>query len=76
VPRCRDESDLPFLHLAVAARADALVGGDADLLALAGKLKIPVLTPEGFAAMFAVDVKVSLENELQPRQAPDRRQQA
>lgn len=36
VPRCRDPHDLPFLHLAVVARADALVSGDADLLALAG----------------------------------------
>ncbi len=36
VPRCRDPHDLPFLHLAMAARADALVSGDADLLTLAG----------------------------------------
>lgn len=35
VPECRDPNDLPFLHLAVAGRADALVTGDADLLALA-----------------------------------------
>ncbi len=34
-PPCRDVHDLPFLHLAVAGRADALVTGDADLLALA-----------------------------------------
>ena len=36
VPACRDIHDLPFLHLAVAGRADVLVTGDADLLALAG----------------------------------------
>lgn len=36
VPRCRDPHDLPFLHLAIVARANALVSGDADLLALAG----------------------------------------
>lgn len=36
VPRCRDPHDLPFLHLAIAAGADALVSGDADQLALAG----------------------------------------
>lgn len=36
VPRCRDPHDLPFLHLALVARANALVSGDADLLALAG----------------------------------------
>ena len=35
VPDCRDAHDLPFLHLAAAGRADALVTGDADLLALA-----------------------------------------
>jgi uncharacterized protein len=35
-PLCRDASDLPFLQLAIAGKADALVSGDADLLALAG----------------------------------------
>jgi putative PIN family toxin of toxin-antitoxin system len=35
VPACRDAHDLPFLYLAVAGRADVLVTGDADLLALA-----------------------------------------
>ena len=35
VPACRDVDDLPFLHLATAGRADVLVTGDADLLALA-----------------------------------------
>lgn len=35
VPDCRDPHDLPFLHLAVAGKADLLVTGDADLLALA-----------------------------------------
>ncbi len=35
VPVCRDPHDLPFLHLAVAGKADLLVSGDADLLALA-----------------------------------------
>lgn len=35
VPDCRDLHDLPFLHLAVAGKADLLVSGDADLLALA-----------------------------------------
>ncbi|MDW8311112.1 MAG: putative toxin-antitoxin system toxin component, PIN family [Burkholderiales bacterium] len=41
VPRCRDQFDQPFLELAVAARADALVRGDADLLALAGRRGLP-----------------------------------
>jgi putative PIN family toxin of toxin-antitoxin system len=35
VPDCRDPHDLPFLHLAVAGKADLLISGDADLLALA-----------------------------------------
>jgi putative PIN family toxin of toxin-antitoxin system len=35
VPACRDVHDPPFLHLAAAGRADVLVTGDADLLALA-----------------------------------------
>jgi putative PIN family toxin of toxin-antitoxin system len=35
VPACRDPSDLPFLQLAVASRAHALVSGDTDLLVLA-----------------------------------------
>jgi putative PIN family toxin of toxin-antitoxin system len=35
VPDCRDRHDLSFLHLAAAARADGLISGDNDLLALA-----------------------------------------
>ena len=46
LPPCRDENDRIFLLLAYAARADALVTGDADLLAVAGKSKIPILTPD------------------------------
>ena len=44
-PECRDPSDVPFLQLAAAARADALVTGDKDLLALAPVFAIPILTP-------------------------------
>jgi len=36
VPRCRDPADVPFLQLAFAGRARALVSGDRDLLALNG----------------------------------------
>jgi putative PIN family toxin of toxin-antitoxin system len=43
-PPCRDPDDLKFLQLAIAARADALVTGDADLLATAPAFPIPVLT--------------------------------
>lgn len=35
VPDCRDPHDLSFLHLATAGKAELLVTGDADLLALA-----------------------------------------
>ncbi len=35
VPACRDPMDTPFMHLALAGRADVLVSGDQDLLALA-----------------------------------------
>ena len=47
VPECRDPFDRPFLELALAARADALVTGDADLQALADIFAVPVLTPAG-----------------------------
>lgn len=46
IPACRDEDDRAFLRLAHAAKADALVTGDADLLALASHSKIPILTPD------------------------------
>lgn len=36
VPACRDPFDLAFLYLAVAGKADALVSGDKDQLALDG----------------------------------------
>ena len=53
VPRCRDPFDLPFLQLAAAAGADALVSGDADLLALAGELPFAVVTPAAYVATLA-----------------------
>ncbi|MDP6346131.1 MAG: putative toxin-antitoxin system toxin component, PIN family [Alphaproteobacteria bacterium] len=45
VPDCRDPFDLPFLELALAAKADALVTGDRDLLVLAEMFAVPILTP-------------------------------
>lgn len=45
VPECRDPFDRPFLKLALVGRADALVTGDVDLLALADTFAIPILTP-------------------------------
>ena len=53
VPACRDPFDLPFLHLAVAGRARALVSGDRDLLALAGSAGLcPVLGIDAFCRQF------------------------
>ncbi|MCY4108612.1 MAG: putative toxin-antitoxin system toxin component, PIN family [Chloroflexi bacterium] len=45
VPDCRDPFDRPFLELALSGRADALVTGDGDLLALAPVFSVPILTP-------------------------------
>lgn len=45
VPECRDPFDRPFLELALAGRADALVTGDADLLALVESFAVPILSP-------------------------------
>jgi putative PIN family toxin of toxin-antitoxin system len=50
VPACRDPDDRKFLQLAYAAKADALVTGDEDLLTLAGKSRIPILTPDALKA--------------------------
>jgi putative PIN family toxin of toxin-antitoxin system len=43
VPVCRDPKDLPFLQLAYAAKAEALVTGDADLTAV--RSRVPIITP-------------------------------
>ena len=48
VPDCRDPLDRPFLELAQAAGAAALVTGDKDLLALAKTFPVPILTPAAF----------------------------
>jgi len=39
VPHCRDALDLPFMHLAVAGKAQVLVSGDRDLLAIAAEFE-------------------------------------
>jgi putative PIN family toxin of toxin-antitoxin system len=46
IPECRDPDDRIFLRLAYVARVDALVTGDADLLVVAGKSRLPVLAPD------------------------------
>ena len=48
VPACRDPFDRPFLELALAGQADALVTGDADLLAIAKDFSVPIVSPAAF----------------------------
>ena len=48
VPECRDPFDLPFLQLALAGKAQALVSGDKDLLTLSGRFRVPVLSLMAF----------------------------
>jgi len=50
IPECRDIHDRPFLLLARAATADALVTGDGDLLALAEVFPVPIMTPASLRA--------------------------
>ncbi len=43
-PACRDPFDVPFLQLALAGKARALVTGDRDLLSLARGFPCPILS--------------------------------
>ena len=56
VPRCRDALGLPFMQLAVAGKAQALVSGDRDLLAIAGEFEkvsgCPILSLEAFSRQY------------------------
>lgn len=52
IPDCRDAADMPFLALALAGNADALVSGDADLLVLAGDFPITIIPPGDMARLF------------------------
>ncbi len=49
-PKCRDPADQSFLELAIAGKADALVSGDADLLALGDVFSVPIRSPGAFRA--------------------------
>jgi putative PIN family toxin of toxin-antitoxin system len=51
LPRCRDPHDEMFIRLAYAAKADAIITGDDDLLTLAPESRIPILTPVAFRAI-------------------------
>ena len=48
VPACRDPGDLPFLQLAVSGKADYLVSGDKDLLAVAREFRCAIVPPAAF----------------------------
>jgi putative PIN family toxin of toxin-antitoxin system len=48
IAACRDPTDDKFLELAVNGRADLIVSGDADLLALNPFREIPIVTPAAF----------------------------
>jgi len=52
LPKCRDPKDRMFLALAEAGRADVLVTGDDDLLALQGQTRFLVETPAQYRAQF------------------------
>jgi len=51
---CRDPFDVPFLHLAAAGKAKALVSGDKDLLVLNGRFSVPIFAPTEFMEQFAI----------------------
>lgn len=50
---CRDPGDQKFVDLAVAAKADVLVTGDRDLLAMRGAVPFSVETPAQYRRRFA-----------------------
>jgi uncharacterized protein len=54
LPQCRDPADLPFLQLALSARADGLISGDDDILVLQDQFAIPVVAPAGAKEFFGL----------------------
>jgi uncharacterized protein len=49
---CRDPADLPFLRLALVSKADALISGDKDLLALKQHFAVAILAPDELRLMY------------------------
>ena len=45
---CRDINDVMFLELAIAGKADYLITGDKDLLAVQQKFSFKIITPAAF----------------------------
>jgi putative PIN family toxin of toxin-antitoxin system len=52
-PACRDPADVPFLQLALAGKAEHLVTGDRDLLALANRFSCAIMKPEAWLQKLA-----------------------
>ena len=59
VPDCRDVLDLPFMYLAVAGKAQVLVSGDRDLLAIAAEFvhdsSCPIMPLDMFCKTYCVE---------------------
>jgi putative PIN family toxin of toxin-antitoxin system len=55
VPACRDPFDVPFLELAIAGDADYFVTGDKDLLSLAKRFPVAVVTVKTFLTVLAAE---------------------
>ncbi len=55
--KVRDPADAHILAEAIAGRADVLVTGDKDLLDVAAKAPIPILTPRGFWTLLRADLE-------------------
>ena len=53
LPVCRDPADQMFIELAATGRADFLVTGDKDLLALASELRRAIVSADDFLARIA-----------------------
>lgn len=51
ISECRDPKDNKFLELAVCGKADFIISGDEDLLALNPFRNIQILTPDSFLKM-------------------------
>jgi putative PIN family toxin of toxin-antitoxin system len=47
-PASRDRADVPFLQLALAGKAEYVVTGDRDLLALANRFSCAIMKPEAW----------------------------
>ena len=62
VPDCRDVLDLPFMHLAVVGKAQVLVSGDRDLLAISAEFgqayACPIVPLDFFSKTYCAEKKL------------------